>query len=250
MSLIPVDPSSEASVTTLLERAASWLSTAVERSDITDIVMVKAQIATAAEATKQLGLSQEIQQDAQEMVRRAEYALAKSIRKGQAEGTIRRQDDGASSQRLSQRESLGRLTDFGTYGEMYGRDGKSGFLSTADAAPEADQFDAAIDAAKAEGNLSRANVARKAREASAEPASSGPERAASNGARRRPLPDSFWTAVYDAEKKLQSLRRLTEDDRWPQNAQKVAETHRHDLLRINDLLHQVINSLPETEVTP
>ncbi|MGA4670049.1 hypothetical protein ACPCG0_09675 [Propionibacteriaceae bacterium Y1923] len=41
-----------------------------------------------AEATKQLGLSKEIRDDATEMVRRAEYALGKAIRKGQAEGTV------------------------------------------------------------------------------------------------------------------------------------------------------------------
>jgi hypothetical protein len=66
---------------------------------------------------------------------------------------------------------------------------------------------------------------------------------------RKPLADSFFTALYDAGKKVESLHRLTEDDRWPQNAEKVAAIHRNDLLRINDLLQQVINSLPENEVT-
>lgn len=86
------------------------------------------------------------------------------IRKGQAEGTVRRQDDGISNQRVTQGESLSRVTDFGTYGEMYGRDGKSGVLTLADEAPNSDDFETALTEAKVEGNLSRANVARKARE--------------------------------------------------------------------------------------
>ena len=67
---------------------------------------------------------------------------------------------------------------------------------------------------------------------------------------RKPLTDSFFRAAYDLGKKAESLHRLIEDDRWPQNAEKVATAHRNDLLRINDLLQQVINSLPENEVTP
>lgn len=67
--------------------------------------------------------------------------------------------------------------------------------------------------------------------------------------RRTPLADSAFRVIYDLGKKAESLHRLTEDDRWPQNAEKVAAKHRNDLLRINDLLQQVINSLPEQEST-
>ena len=67
---------------------------------------------------------------------------------------------------------------------------------------------------------------------------------------RRALPDQFFDAVYDAVKKVESLHRLISDDRFPQNAEKVAAKHRNDLLRARDLFEQVINSLPETEFTP
>lgn len=67
---------------------------------------------------------------------------------------------------------------------------------------------------------------------------------------RRALPDQFFDAAYDAGKKVESLHRLIGDDRFPQNAEKVAAKHRNDLLRIRDLLEQVINSLPEQESTP
>lgn len=65
--------------------------------------------------------------------------------------------------------------------------------------------------------------------------------------RRRPLPDSFFTATVEARKKVESLHRLIADDRFPQNAEKVAAAHRNDLLRIRDLLAQVINALPTEE---
>lgn len=104
---------------------------------------------------------------------------------------------------------------------------------------EPEQFDEVLTEARAEGNLSRANVARKAREVS------GKTRATP----RRALPDQFFTATYDAVKKVESLHRLIGDDRFPQNAEKVAAKHRNDLLRTRDLLEQVINALPEKEST-
>lgn len=66
---------------------------------------------------------------------------------------------------------------------------------------------------------------------------------------RRPLPDAFWDGAYDLGKKVESLHRLTQDDRWTQNAKKVASANLGDLLRARDLLEQVINSLPTEEVT-
>ena len=82
------------------------------------------------------------------------------------------------------------------------------------------------------------------------PQPAAPVQAEPAAPRRRPLADAFWTGVYEAEKRIESLHRLTQDDRWPQNAEKVAAKHRNDLHRINDLLQQVINSLPEKEATP
>ena len=68
---------------------------------------------------------------------------------------------------------------------------------------------------------------------------------------RKALPDQFRDRLYDLLLRVESIHRLTEDDRWPTNAKKLAtEKNRNELLRINDLLQQVINSLPENEVTP
>lgn len=63
--------------------------------------------------------------------------------------------------------------------------------------------------------------------------------------RRRPLTDSFTDKRVELAKAVESLRRLTQDDRFPQNAEKVATANRSDLLRADDLLHQVIDSIPE-----
>lgn len=89
-----VDTSSEVAVTGCLQQARDWLATAVESTGPEQIALAKAEIATAAEATKQLGLSHEIQDDATEMVRRAEYALRKAVTKGQDAGEVRDRRDG------------------------------------------------------------------------------------------------------------------------------------------------------------
>lgn len=166
--LAPVNPSSAVAVTSYLERARTWLATAVEQTGPEQIAMAKAEIATAAEATKQLGLSKEIQLDAQEMVRRAEYALGKAIRKGQAEGTIRRpgeitrsHDRWNGTDHQTTNSIKASPSDFAPKGELAGPRGEDGIYAMADGAPDPDDFDAAIEEAKAEGNLSRANVVRK-----------------------------------------------------------------------------------------
>lgn len=167
MSLVSVDANSEVSVTTLLENARTWLMQAVDASPM-EIAFVKAQIGTAADATKRLDLSREIKDDAEEMVRRAEYALGKAIRKGQEEGTVAAENN---HNRLTVPSTAkASPTDFAKDVELYDRpsQGKVGILSIADSAsPE--EFDQAVTEARAEGNLSRANVGRHAGAAKSAP---------------------------------------------------------------------------------
>lgn len=61
--------------------------------------------------------------------------------------------------------------------------------------------------------------------------------------RRSPLPDAFWRAAYDLTKVTERIGRLSEDDRFPQNAEKVAQANLGDLIRARDLLQQVIEQL-------
>lgn len=171
MTLVPIDPSNEASVVTLLERAAQWLAEAVHRGEPGEVALMKAQLATAAEATKQLNLSKDIQLDAQEMVRRAEYALGRAIRRGQADGTIAKPGDiggvgtpgvvgslPGSSRRNA--HLLARPSDFAAKHELSPGANQPGIYALADHA-EPEEFEAALAEAKAEGNPSRANVVRK-----------------------------------------------------------------------------------------
>lgn len=61
---------------------------------------------------------------------------------------------------------------------------------------------------------------------------------------RRPLTDAFNDAAYDLLKVAERIERLITDDRWPQNAEKVAAKNRSDLIRALDALQGVINRLP------
>jgi hypothetical protein len=148
----------EAALTQYLTGARDWLAKAVDITGPDAIASAKAEIATAAEAAKQLGLSKEIQLDAQEMVRRAEYALGKAIRKGQADGTVRRPhvtayrpgDDVLDQNIVSPRDLIG----------TNGQEISDTYAMADDIAPA--EFDELVAEAKAEGNLSRANLARKA----------------------------------------------------------------------------------------
>lgn len=67
--------------------------------------------------------------------------------------------------------------------------------------------------------------------------------------RRSPLPESFWRATYDLTRKVEAIVRLSEDDRFTQNVEKVATANRSDLLRARDALQRVIDQLPERKLS-
>lgn len=169
--LVPVDnmeavealaPGDQAlAITSMLTEARAWLAHAVEASEPQSIANFKAQMATVAEAAKQLGLSREIQLDAEEMVRRAERGVGVVIRKGQVEGTIRRQSDNPYTDRSGQTGSIKILpTALAQSHELSGVHGSGGIYAMTDGVTD-EHFDGALSQAKAEGNLSRANVVRK-----------------------------------------------------------------------------------------
>lgn len=156
MTIAPIDKNA-VSVISMLEQAKTWLASAVDVTGPEDIAAAKAQIRTAEVYARELGLSREIQDDAAEMVRRAEYALGKAIRKGQAEGTVRRHGDqqdrhgddlhGKKIVSVPELIGIGGLTITETYALSDG--------------VEPEQFETALEMARDEGNLSRANVVRK-----------------------------------------------------------------------------------------
>jgi hypothetical protein len=133
---------SDSGVVHTLEQARAFLATAVEMTGPAEIAMVKMQVVMAETYARELHLSKEIRDDALEMIRRAEYALGKAIRRGQEEGTIRKQGEVRTA-------------------ELSGQSNEhNGIYHLADNV-EPEWFEVALSEAKAEGNLSRANVVRK-----------------------------------------------------------------------------------------
>lgn len=157
-------------VVDMLDRARHWLADAVENTGPAEIATAKAEIVTAATYSRQLGLSKEIQQDAREMVRRAEYALGKAISKGQAEGAVETTNEAMRRAVLTREVNAGRADqvalsdsikprplDFASRSELHNT--KANILDLAQATPE--EFEEAVEKAKSEGDLSRQNLARK-----------------------------------------------------------------------------------------
>ena len=117
----------------------------------------------AAEFSKRLDLSKDLRLESDMQVRRWERALGTATREGQERGEIATQADGPRN-RVTPSASLPKATDFATHQELYGRDGKSGIYALTDNATDA-EFESALATARDEGNVSRANVVRKLRDA-------------------------------------------------------------------------------------
>lgn len=181
-ALESLDPAArEVAVTRMLGEARSWLAHAVEATEPHAVANFKAFVATVAESTKQLNMSKEIQLDATEMVRRAERGVGLAIRKGQAEGTVENISE-ARHRAVVQREiNQGRAdqtaingliktrpTDLAADNDLSGNG--AGIYHLTDGVDQ-EQFEQAITEAKAEGNLSRANVVRKVKGEHPKPAS-------------------------------------------------------------------------------
>jgi len=144
-------------VTRMLEEARGWLAHAKEASEPARVISeFKAFIASAADAARRVKVSKEIQLDADEMVRRSERALGQAIREGQTAGEIRTIADGAGvREHLVHHVNKVSPKDF----LSSGKETVDVYDLTDDVSDE--QFEAAIDEAKGEQNLSRANVVRK-----------------------------------------------------------------------------------------
>lgn len=159
----------ELAVTMMLDQAKQWLDRAMESTNpAREVSEFKAFVATVAEASKQKKLSEDIQLDATEMVRRAERALGVAIRKGQDAGEIAGRRDNPGPQRDYERNGqtirVDQIrepkkvspTEFFTNAQQ----ANETYAMTDDVTDE--QFEALLTEAKEEGNLSRANIVRKA----------------------------------------------------------------------------------------
>lgn len=156
-------------VTEMLVQSHAGLLVAIAAQDLPGIAEAKAKASTIAEIAKQLRMGKEMQLNAAEFCRRAERGLGVAIREGQERGEILRKGQSntfgnahTTSQPLPVSSRPG-PTDFATPSELGGanRPGE-GIYAMTDGVSD-DQFEEALTEAKDEGNLSRANVARKAK---------------------------------------------------------------------------------------
>jgi len=142
------------------ERARSWLAVVLEEGDIDAIVECKSQAEAIRVYTMSRQLGKEARLAATEIVRRAERGIGQAIRRGQEEGSIRRQGQSRIGQRQHQ-TLVASPTDFATHGELIGSRG-DGIYDMTDGVTD-EQFEDAIARARAEQDLSRANTVRKIR---------------------------------------------------------------------------------------
>lgn len=164
----------EIAVGQMLDQARAWLAhvRVAQDTHARDIADFKAFVATAAEAARRVKVSKECQLDAEEIVRRSERELGLAIRRGQEAGEITQKGSRPNGVRAHDRVRLGQLQHVQAVSPdpTLSLDAPSDFLSNAQQRAEVydmtddvtdEQFDQAVEAAKAEGNLSRANVVRK-----------------------------------------------------------------------------------------
>ena len=146
------------------ERAKAWLREALAHGEIEQIAELKSQAEAVRVYTAQKQLGKDAQLAAAEIVRRAERGIGVAIRRGQQSGEIAKRGDRGS------RGAPG--VHGGNPGDRRGEhlrsaagffrhdDERAGAYAMTDGVSDTD-FEDALDAAKAEGNLSRANVVRK-----------------------------------------------------------------------------------------
>lgn len=226
--IVEVHPEEPGAVA-MLTQAISALTTALDEMPIGEVVNLKAKVATVATATKELGMSKEAQELAAEAVRRAEWSLGRAIRKGQAEGSV----GVPSSGRSSSVTGLPSPSDFASPSELYPNPKQAGIYDLVAAAPEPEQFEAAITAAKEDGGLSRANVVRKAEQISGK-AKAKP---------RKPLTDSARDLSLDLDRLAGRIQRFADDDRLARNKNEVAARLRHHLARAIEVLSDLNDQL-------
>ncbi|WP_135452564.1 hypothetical protein [Mycobacterium sp. DL99] len=153
-------------VTTMLNHARTGLLAAIAAQDLPEIVKFKQKATAIHDIAKQVRLGKDIQLDAAEFVRRAERGLGVAIREGQARGEVETTAEGKArgsatrDQVVTYEKVKPKPTDFAGVHELTNTHG--GIYDLTDNVSD-EQFEEVITEAKAEGNLSRANVARKAK---------------------------------------------------------------------------------------
>jgi hypothetical protein len=173
--VLPADPGAvdrAALVVAACERAAVLLREALAAGAIERIAEVRSQAEAVRVYTRQKQLGREAELAAAEIVRRAERGVGAAIRRAQAQGQIAKRGDrgGRGAPGVyggnpgdTRGDHLGSAAPFFKHPSE-----RAGAYAMADAVSE-EEFEAALAAARAEGNLSRANVVRKIRKRGCRP---------------------------------------------------------------------------------
>ena len=152
-------------VVRVCEQARALLEEALEQGQIEQIAEVKSQAEAIRVYTLQRQLGRDAQLAAAEIVRRAERGIGVAIRRGQAAGQIRRRGDHGGARMAG--NGVGKTiskpgpSDFASPVELRGNG--AGIYHLTDGVSDED-FEEAVAAAKAEQDLSRANIVRKIRQ--------------------------------------------------------------------------------------
>jgi hypothetical protein len=149
-----------------LERGKTWLAEALAHGDLDALVNAKGYAATLRVAVMQKQLGKDAELSATELVRRAERCIGLGIRQGQADGAIRDRGDNETIYNPStglRDRVVGTIpkaspTDFASHAELSNHAG--GIYALTDDVTD-EQFEQAVEEAKIDENLSRANVVRK-----------------------------------------------------------------------------------------
>jgi hypothetical protein len=245
-------------ITRALVESKSWLAVATKGTDPTPVAEFKAWAATVAEMTRQKGLSEEIQLNAQEMVRRAERGIGLVVKQGQEAGVVRGSGDrinpanqhgpSAATNNVKSSESPSPKDFFANNREYVDANDMTTGVSEED-------FEEAIEEAREERNLTRRNVARKTRERSgraAEPRDTRPDKLArldpveqvrllaANGQSSRQIAEELGVdAAY--------VRKLAKQEHIDIGADRlVGKTHHIDSTRV---VEEAVNALQGIEYT-
>jgi hypothetical protein len=182
------------------QRAKAWLLEALEHGEIEQIAEIKSQAEAVRVYSTQRQLGKDAQLAAAEIVRRAERGIGVAIRRGQQTGEIAKRGDrggrGAAGI-YGGNPGARRGEHLGSSGSFFRHDEeRADAYAMTDGVSDAD-FEDAIGEAKAEGNLSRANIVRKIRQRRGNPPApcgrvpDAADRSAEAAARRRELIAEF-----------------------------------------------------------
>jgi hypothetical protein len=174
------------------ERAKAWLADALEHGQIEDIVELKSQAEAIRVYTAQKQIGKDAELSAAEIVRRAERGIGIAIRRGQEAGEITHAGQSRGPQRDYVRN--GKLVHAAPPVPDEKRISPQAFFNGGQEAVDTyavtdgvtdEQFDSALNDAKNEGNLSRANVVRKVQARKDRDAADGPDLSTPEGRRAR-----------------------------------------------------------------